>query len=97
MGVATVGKVGRHEAGVCGIVGAVAGADIEGELDLAALVEALADFMLEVTAGGGSSGGNKSWHGWGNNTESVEGVGRQGLLRTPQGAAVQLYMSERTG
>ena len=41
MGVAAVGKVGRHEARVCGVVGAVAGADIEGELDLAALVEAL--------------------------------------------------------
>ena len=81
MGVATVGKVGRHEAGVCGIVGAVAGADIEGELDLAALVEALADFMLEVTAGGGSSGGNKSWHGRGNNTESVEGEGCFGRRR----------------
>ena len=51
MGIAAVGKVGRHEARVCGVVGAVAGADIEGELDLAALVEALADFMLEVTAG----------------------------------------------
>ena len=54
-------------------MGAVAGADIEGELDLAALVEALADFMLEVTAGGGSSGSDKSWHGRGNDTESVEG------------------------
>ena len=52
MGIAAVGKVGRHEARVCGVVGAVAGADIEGELNLAALVEALADFMLEVTAGG---------------------------------------------
>ena len=45
------------------------GADIEGELNLAALVEALADFMLEVTAGGGSSGSNESWYGRGNNTE----------------------------
>ena len=53
VGIAAVGKVGRHEARVCGVVGAVAGADIEGELNLAALVEALADFMLEVTAGGG--------------------------------------------
>ena len=50
VGVATVGKVGRHKAGVCGIVGAVAGADIEGELDLAALVEAFADFVLELSA-----------------------------------------------
>lgn len=73
MGIAAVGKVGRHEARVCGVVGAVAGADIEGELNLAALVEALADFMLEVTAGGGSSGSNESWYGRGNNTESVEG------------------------
>ena len=73
MGIAAVGKVGRHEARVCGVVGAVAGANIEGELNLAALVEALADFMLEVAAGGGSSGSNESWHGWGNNTESVEG------------------------
>ena len=73
MGVAAVGKVGRHEARVCGVVGAVAGADIEGELDLAALVKALTDFMLEMAAGGGSSGSNESWHGWGNNTESVEG------------------------
>ena len=63
MGIAAVGKVGRHEARVCGVVGAVAGADIEGELDLAALVEALADFMLEVAAGGGSSGSNESWYG----------------------------------
>ena len=46
MGVAAVGKVGRHEARVCGVVGAVAGADIEGELNLAALVEALADRPL---------------------------------------------------
>ena len=76
MGVAAVGKEGRHEARVCGVVGAVAGADIEGELNLAALVEALADFMLEVTAGGGSSGSNESWHGRGNNTESVESEGR---------------------
>ena len=53
VGIAAVGKVGRHEARVCGVVGAGAGADIEGELNLAALVEALADFMLEVTAGGG--------------------------------------------
>ena len=73
VGVAAMGKVGRHEARVGRVVGAVAGADIEGELNLAALVEALADFMLEVTAGGGSSGSNESWHGWGNNTESVEG------------------------
>ena len=57
-------------------MGAVAGADIEGELDLAALVEALADFMLEVMAGGGSSGGNESWYGRGNNTEPVESEGR---------------------
>ena len=76
VGITAVGKVGRHEARVCGVVGAVAGADIEGELDLAALVEALADFMLEVTAGGGSSGSNESWYGRGNNTESVESEGR---------------------
>ena len=76
VGVAAVGKVGRHEARVGRVVGAVAGADIEGELNLAALVEALADFMLEVTAGGGSSGSNESWHGRGNNTESVESEGR---------------------
>ena len=65
VGIAAVGKVGRHEARVCGVVGAVAGADIEGELNLAALVEALADFVLEVTAGGGSSGSNESWYGRG--------------------------------
>ena len=56
MGIAAVGKVGRHEAGVCGVVGAVAGADIEGELNLAALVEALAeiaDFVLKVPASRG--------------------------------------------
>ena len=95
MGVAAVGKVGRHEARVCGVVGAVAGADIEGELNLAALVEALADFMLEVTAGGGSSGGNKGWHGWGNNTESVEG---EGCFRRRRGQRCScMYMSERTG
>ena len=76
VGIAAVGKVGRHEARVCGVVGAVAGADIEGELDLAALVKALTDFMLEMAAGGGSSGSNESWHGWGNNTESVESEGR---------------------
>ena len=76
VGIAAVGKVGRHEARVCGVVGAVAGADIEGELDLAALVEALADFMLEVTAGGGSSRSNEGWYGRGNNTESVESEGR---------------------
>ena len=73
VGVAAMGKVGRHEARVGRVVGAVAGADIEGELDLAALVKALTDFMLEMAAGGGSSGSNESWHGWGNNTESVEG------------------------
>ena len=76
VGIAAVGKVGRHEARVCGVVGAVAGADIEGELNLAALVEALADFMLEVTAGGGSSRSNEGWYGRGNNTESVESEGR---------------------
>ena len=52
MGVATVGKVGRHEAGVCGVVGAVAGADIEGELNLAALVEALADLTVDFQSSG---------------------------------------------
>ena len=47
MGIAAVGKVGRHEARVCGVVGAVAGADTEGELNLAALVEALAEEVGE--------------------------------------------------
>ena len=57
-------------------MGAVADADIEGELDLAALVKALTDFVLEMAAGGGSSGSKESWHGWGDNTESVEGESR---------------------
>jgi hypothetical protein len=74
-------------------VGAVAGADIEGELNLAALVEALADFMLEVTAGGGSSGGNESWYGRGNNTESVES---EGAADAAGGGKIQRYKRRAT-
>jgi hypothetical protein len=81
VGIAAVGKVGRHEARVCGVVGAVAGADIEGELNLAALVEALADFMLEVTAaeaeptvaeGSKGEGGADGVEGFGERRESAD-------------------------
>ena len=53
VGVATVGKIGRHEAGMLWVMVQIALTDVRCKLDLTALVEAFADSVLEVSAGRG--------------------------------------------
>ena len=53
VGVATLGKIGRHEVGVFWVMVQIALSDVRCKLDLAVLVEAFADSVLEVSAGCG--------------------------------------------
>ena len=55
LGVATVGKIGRHEAGMLWVMVQIALTDVRCKLDLTALVEAFADSVLEVSAGRGKN------------------------------------------
>ena len=55
VGVATVGKIGRHEAGMLWVMVQIALTDVRCKLDLTALVEAFADSVLEVSAGRGKN------------------------------------------
>ena len=48
-----MGKIGRHEAGMLWVMVQIALTDVRCKLDLAALVEAFADSVLEVSAGRG--------------------------------------------
>ena len=55
VGVATVGKVGRHKAWMLWVMVQIALTDVRSKLDLTALVEAFADSVLEVSAGRGKN------------------------------------------
>jgi hypothetical protein len=72
--VAVVGKVGGGEARVGTVVGDVTGADVEGKLDLAAEVEAFADFVLQVSGRKSGSAGNEWWQRWRYGAEAAVGV-----------------------